>query len=203
MKKLAIDVVLLPSEQMMNEAIFINQKILQEEDRKIILNKENCFPHISLLMGCIDVAHLQEVSSILDKIASLFTSFHLQIEESQTDNMPDEKPVTVLNIREDHWLQSLHQKTIERLLPFLTFDATPDMLDDNPEEIKDMTLHVINNFLENSSFDKFSPHITVGLGPYPAITYQSFFTASTLALCQLGNHCTCRKILHSVTLWER
>ena len=203
MKKLAIDVVLLPSEQMMNEAIFINQKILQAEDRKIILNKENCFPHISLLMGCIDSKHLHEVNSLLDKIGSLFTSFHLQIEASQTDNMPDGKPVTVLNIKKNHWLQSLHQKTIEGLLPFLTFDATPEMLHDNPADIQNMTLDIINNFLENSSLDKFSPHITVGLGTYPTITYQSFFTASTLALCQLGNHCTCRKILHSVTLWER
>jgi 2'-5' RNA ligase len=203
MKKIAIDVVLLPSEHMINDAIAINQQIRQEEGRRIVLNKENCFPHISLLMGCIEEAHLPKVSKLLDSIGSFFTFFHLQIEAAQTDTMPDGKPVTVLNISKDPLLQSLHQKAIEVLLPFLSFDASLDMLYGNPSEIKEISLYFINNFLKNSSFDKFSPHITIGLGTYPADEYKTPFTASTLALCQLGNYCTCRRILHTVSLREQ
>ena len=48
MAKIAVDVVLLPSEEMMDKAIEINRELLKRFDNKIILNKENCLPHISL-----------------------------------------------------------------------------------------------------------------------------------------------------------
>ncbi len=67
MAKIAIDVVLLPSEEMMNKAIEINKELLKNNEDKIILDKEKCLPHISLCMGCIEEDKIPEIKNILDE----------------------------------------------------------------------------------------------------------------------------------------
>ncbi len=199
MNKLAIDVVLLPSERMMDHVITVNEKLLQQNLPKIILNKVNCLPHISLLMGCITETFLPQISQILSEIGRHESVFQLQITEAKVDTMPDGKPVTVLNVAANKRLEALHEALINQLKPFLSFDATPQMLF-NPPEVEEITLPFINNYLKNFSFTNFSPHITAGIGAYNQGSYPIPFTAPTLALCQLGNYCTCRKVLHAVTL---
>ena len=54
MGRKAVDVVLLPSEQMMDKAIEANGELVKRFGGKIVLNRENCLPHISLAMGCVD-----------------------------------------------------------------------------------------------------------------------------------------------------
>jgi hypothetical protein len=78
----------------------------------------------------------------------------------------------------------------------------------SPPMASESTLAWIKNYPEKSSFEKFFPHITIGYGE---INDYSFgfpqggvppieFAVSKLALCHLGNHCTCRKILASAEL---
>jgi len=61
MTEIAIDVVLLPSDGMMNRAIEINKVLLKENENKIILHKEKCLPHISLCMGCIEENKIPDI----------------------------------------------------------------------------------------------------------------------------------------------
>ncbi len=52
--------------------------------------------------------------------------------------------------------------------------------------------------------DKESPHITLGYGQAkPPFSFPVAFAAARLALCHLGNHCTCRKVLASCRLSGR
>ena len=57
----------------------------------------------------------------------------------------------------------------------------------------------IRNYSKESSLDKFSPHITIGIGEVESETrglaYPIKFNTSKLALCHLGNYCTCRKVI--------
>lgn len=59
MTKIAIDIVLLPPEEIMNKAIEINQQLA---DDGIKLNKKDCLPHISLCMGVISEEDLPEIN---------------------------------------------------------------------------------------------------------------------------------------------
>ncbi len=70
----------------------------------------------------------------------------------------------------------------------------------SPPMASESTLAWIKNYSEKSSFEKFFPHITIGYGEINDYSFPIKFTASKLALCHLGNHCTCRKILASVKL---
>jgi 2'-5' RNA ligase len=195
MNKKAIDVVLLPSNEMMDKAIAINQELLQRgEPKKMGLNKTNCLPHISLLMGCVAEDDFAQVSQLLNDIASKYAAFHLQIAEVEQEGSS-----TVLNVQHHPRLQELHETIMRELTPYLSYDAVAEMLY-NPPEVGLTSLEYINHFRSNASVENYSPHITVGSGPYQAHHLPIPFTASTLAICHLGNYCTCRKILHQVQL---
>ena len=69
MAKIAVDIVLLPSEEMTEMAISTNKELLKQNPAKIVLDKKNCIPHISLAMGCIDERKINEIDNILKTIA--------------------------------------------------------------------------------------------------------------------------------------
>jgi 2'-5' RNA ligase len=198
MSKKAIDIVLLPSEDMMDTAIAINQELLQRgEPKKIVLNKSDCLPHISILMGCVTETELLVISRLLNDIAAKYTTFHLQITEIQ-----QEGGSTVMNLQREPRLQQLHETIAEQLQPFLSYDATADMLY-KPAEVGQNSVDYINHFLTNASYNKYSPHITVGSGEYHSNSLPIPFGATTLAICHLGNYCTCQEVLYQVELAGR
>jgi hypothetical protein len=65
----------------------------------------------------------------------------------------------------------------------------------NPPMPGESTLLWIKNYPQKSAFENFFPHITIGYGQLDDSPFTAEFTASKLALCHLGNHCTCRKVL--------
>ena len=67
-------------------------------------------------------------------------------------------------------------------------------------EVAESTLLWIKNFSTESSFEKFFPHITIGFGATKALDLPIEFAPVRLAMCHLGNHCTCKKILTSICL---
>jgi 2'-5' RNA ligase len=195
MNKKAIDIVLLPSEEMLDKAIAINRELLHRgEPKKMLLNKSDCLPHVSLLMGCVAEQSLPALSQSLLEIASRHAAFHLQVTEVQQEGNS-----TVLHIEKDGRLQELHESLIEQCAPYLSFDARAEMLY-TPPEVGEISIQYINNFLKNASFTNYSPHITVGSGEYKEAELPIPFVAATLAICHLGNYCTCRELLFHVQL---
>ena len=79
MTQIAVDVVLIPSEEMMNIAIQANRELLKQYPNKIILDRENCLPHISLAMGCIDQRQTEDIEIILQKITEEYSIWFLHI----------------------------------------------------------------------------------------------------------------------------
>jgi len=65
MVKIAVDVVLLPSEEVTNQAIEANKGLLKQYADRIILDKENCLPHISLAMGCMDEQDIANIDAFV------------------------------------------------------------------------------------------------------------------------------------------
>jgi 2'-5' RNA ligase len=194
MSKIAIDVVLLPSESMTEKAIEVNQKLLQRYSDKIILNKINCFPHTSLCMGVIDENDIPIISKLLSEIGKQFSALNLTATDLSSHTIPTGDKVAGFRIQTTEKLQLLHELIMKKLSQFLTYDVSTDMLF-TPPAIEEVTFHWIKNYHNKSSFDKYRPHITLGFGEITDIKLPIQFTSSKLALCQLGNYCTCRKIL--------
>lgn len=86
-----------------------------------------------------------------------------------------------------------------KLAPYLSYDAKLAMCF-SPPTVVEKTLLWINNY-KKSSFENFYPHIT--LAATSKIENKKLninFVASKIAICHLGNYCTCRKIIISNNL---
>ena len=199
MVKMAVDIVLLPSEQMTNKAIEANSRLLTQFADQIILDKENCLPHISLAMGCIDKRDIACIEKILQTIADKYPPGQLSVIGIDTATNSVGEKVSAFKLEKTQRLQSLHEEVMRRTAPYFSYDVTAEMVLSPPTAGKS-TLLWIKNYPEKSAFENFFPHITIGYGQTDDFSFPAKFTASKLALCHLGNHCTCRKILAVVEL---
>jgi len=208
MARIAVDVVLLPSDEMTDYAIEVNRELLKTFDNKIILNYENCLPHISLAMGCINEKDIPDIKEILRDIAKKYSFSELRVVDIRAEIIPTGKKVSGFKIEKTKGLQLLHEEVMERLAPYFSYDVTTAMLF-SPSEVEEATLFWIKNYPEKSGFGNFSPHITIGFGETNKVEsgpaqrlcrIDAGFAASKLALCHLGNYCTCRKVLVSAEL---
>jgi 2'-5' RNA ligase len=183
----------------MDGAIEANKKLLKQHPNKIILNKENCLPHISLAMGCINQKNIDEVQKILREIADKYLNEPLNVTGVHIETNLADKKVSVLKVEKTRTLQSLHEQIMQKLAVFFSNIVTSNMLlGDKP--IDESTLLWIKNYSEKSSYVNFFPHITLGYGELKNEFPQTKFTVTKLALCHLGNHCTCRKVLATAEL---
>jgi len=197
MPKIAVDAVLLPSEEVAARAIEANRELLKQCPGKIVLGSEGCLPHISLAMGCVDDNNVAHIKGILQELAGkhhLGTLVNIGIHVGT--NSAGEK-VSVLELKRTDTLQSLHEEVMRRLACWFSYDVTAEMLL-SPPVAAESTLRWIRDYPAKSSFGSFFPHITLGYGQLEHFPFPAEFTAPRLALCHLGNHCTCRKIIVSV-----
>lgn len=197
MAKIAVDVVLLPSEEMADKAVEANRELLKQCADKIVLDKESCLPHISLAMGCIDERDIADIEKILRTIAKQSSLGQLSVIGLHSGTNSAGEQVSVIQIEKTEALQSLHEEVMGRVALYFSYDVRADMLL-SPAMASESTLAWIKSYPEKSSFERFSPHITIGYGEINDYSFPTKFAVSRLALCHLGNHCTCRKILASI-----
>ena len=199
MAEIAVDIVLLPSEEMMDKVIAANKELLIQYAHKIVLDKATCLPHISLAMGCIDDIDIDEIGTILTTIAQGTTLGQLKAFGIKTETNQAGEKVSVLEIEKTEALQSLHEEVMRKLSEYFSYDIRPDMVLSSARTSQ-LTLDWIKNYPEKSSFENFFPHITIGYGKIDNFSFPVKFTVTKLALCHLGDNCTCRIILASTNL---
>jgi 2'-5' RNA ligase len=199
MGKKAVDIVLLPEEAMMDRAIEANRELVKKYGAQIVLDKENCLPHISLAMGCLDEVNLCAAATILKETGGKYSLPELRVTGVQTSTNSVGEKVSVFEVEKVRELQLLHEEVMERLAELMSPDVSGEMLY-NPEEVGQSTLLWIKNYREKSSFANFFPHITIGYGEIDDLSFPMQFGVSRLAVCHLGNHCTCKEVLISIDL---
>ncbi len=199
MGRKAVDVVLLPDEAMTDRAIEANTELVRKYGTEIVLDKSSCLPHISLAMGCIEDSDIGAAGKVLEGIAEQNPVGELKVVSVQvTENAKGEK-VSVFKVERTQQLRSIHERVSQKLAKYFSFDVTRNMIYGS-EKVAETTLLWIENYREKSSFERFSPHITIGYGQAEEFAGPIEFRAPQLALCHLGNHCTCRKVLVSVSV---
>jgi hypothetical protein len=102
--------------------------------------------------------------------------------------------VSSFEVKKTERLLWLHEEVMRKMTPYFSYDVTAEMVL-TPPMPGESTLLWIKNYPEKSAFENFFPHITIGYGQADDFSFTAEFTASKLALCHLGNHCTCRKVL--------
>lgn len=201
MHALAVDVVLLPSDDLSEAAIALNRSLSGVIPQPIVLSRTDGLPHVSLAMGCVSESQVPALANALDTIAAAHAPVDvrvagLHVRASSQANAP----VTSLEIVRTPALQALHEAAMRALAPHITPNAAADMFVD-PAAVTPSTLRWVNEYATAASFARFWPHITLGMGTLPDGTrLPRAGTASRLALCHLGPHCTCRRVLFETPL---
>ena len=106
---IACDVVLLPPAEMLDRAIEINRKLVQETgDKGIILDRKKCLPHITLAMGCVKEEDLEEIDGILRGIAGDTPPVSLK-------TIPAGEKTSAIRIEKSRDIELLHEIMMIRL----------------------------------------------------------------------------------------
>lgn len=200
MKKIAIDIALLPSEEMMNRSIKTNEELTKVSVQKIKLDKKTCLPHISLVIGVVNVSDIPKISNVLQDISKKYSSFNLTTEGFRTYTIETGEELSEFTISKNKLLQDIHEDILNSLSEYLVDDDLAIDMVYSPPEVEDITMSWIRHFVQNPGFKGYRPHITLGTGEGNNTSQPIEFTSSMLALCHIGNYCTCRNVLFSTDL---
>jgi hypothetical protein len=199
MGQIAVDVVLLPDEAMTSRAMEINQQLITSSRPEIVLNRKDCLPHISLAMGCIDEADVTAIQKRLELVAQKTSVRELRAIGVIASINSRGETTSLLDVDRTGKLQALHEQIMREMLPFFRYEVSAATVHD--DVVSETTLDWIRTYPQKAAYEHFRPHITSGYGQVGARpSFPIPFRATRLALCHLGNHCTCRRVLWSYDL---
>ncbi len=199
MGRIATDVVLLPDRAMTEWAMKINKELVRAYGSEVVLGEQTCRPHVSLAMGCAEERNIDSIRELLQKLTKERPVRRLVATGILVFTNLRGEYTSLIEIERTDELRALHEAVMRDVEPLFSHDVTEAMIAD--DKVTDSTLEWIRNYPQKAAFGQFSPHITLGHGK--AETSDTFpipFTASQLALCHVGNHGTCRRILASANL---
>ncbi len=192
MKK-AIDIVLLPPENVMDILIDINKAGKRDDGRVVVMNKKNMLPHLTLAMANIDEVHLEKIKEIISKLASGTKPIEVEL-------FQEGKTYYGLGAKKENF-KNLFEQIVEAIEPYNSHDADRESIFEEDKDIMEQRhLDYINRFTIDQNFEIFNPHVTTHSRNLAGHKLPIKFTADRLAICHLGFPCTCREILFETKL---
>ena len=183
----ALDIAILPPPDVAALAIRLSTSLPAESSLGLRLDADHV-PHISIAQ--LFVAD-SDVPAALDSIAPI---------------MQRQTPLTLhvngggrgtgsvwIAVAPSAELQLLHSRVMRALSEFEQDGGTSSAFAD--DDARPADVEWVSNYRSGASFDAFTPHITLGHAPTPPHVRPLDFVADTVAACQLGKFCSCRRVL--------
>ena len=143
-------------------------------------------PHITLGQHFVNGDRLTDVRTRVATVVSGLPPLDLRVTGARGG-----RTAQVLAVAPTPALQRVHERLMDALAPFeVPGCAAAFQQDDAPP--RDADIAWVTRFRADSSYTRFDPHITVGIGPDPVTVGPFDFTAREFAICRLGRCCTCR-----------
>ena len=186
---IAIDIVLLPPQEIWDLSVSLSRDIREQNPESDILLDDTHLPHITLVQASVD--NLEEIYKVTKKSLADIRPLPFNVECV----MIDENGTVGLSIVKTKELQQLHNDLMSSIEKFRRDVDSKAFYLDSDQAVGRGTLDWVQNFTQHTGYEKYIPHITLGrISSSPKIE-QKRFIADRVAVCHLGNHCTCRKIL--------
>ena len=188
--KIAVDVALLPPENIMDIVIELNQT----HDPINNMNKVDNLPHFTLAMGVIEEEQIELVNEKLKQIAEEFSKIDLELIGITYHLKPNGKKSWYFTIKENEILRNLHGEVMKVLLPIFTYNVATDMFDQTDPVDPISTYWVENYAKHHKTPEGFKPHLSIKVNKdiETDLKFPIKFTASKFGLFHQGDHCTCR-----------
>jgi hypothetical protein len=195
---IAIDVVLFPPEPVADETINANRTLLAgNPGGGIRLDHRDCLPHISVAMIPVRLDEFPAIVADVERIVRKCSPMTLTIDAIAKRRASAGEIVSAFHILRTEILQLFHKSVMKALEPYSAPSSGTRMFAD--EEVAASTVDCFLRFPAASAYRNYSPHITIGFGETPRILpgleLPMRFEVQKAAICHLGSHCTCRKVL--------
>jgi 2'-5' RNA ligase len=194
MTSLAVDIVLLPPERIMDLAIEFNKELLRKNPPIISLNKKECLPHITLRQMVMDERLLSQAAHALQKLAKTHPPLQLMATRVET-HLFNNEPLSSFTIAPNEELQKLHEDAMRAFEMFIS----PGEATFFDRQVSTVLREWVKRYPEHA-FNRYRPHITLGVGEAKPLGAPHPFTTAKIAICHLGDYGTCRRILAEASL---
>ncbi|QSZ67491.1 hypothetical protein RJ40_08210 [Methanofollis aquaemaris] len=198
---IAVDIALIPPAEVRSEVGRINRTLIRRsKDRGVLLGPGGGIAHITLAMAPIRASDLSAVCELLTGVWERHRPLDLTLTGVSSVMTAPGHPVSGFDIAPEPALRALHDEVVRGLAPFALTETAPSMLAVRKGEGDDPAiLKYVREFGAAHAGDRYSPHITLGVGeatdPDTRLLLPYRFTAETVAVCHLGNGGTCRAVL--------
>lgn len=198
--KIAIDVVILPPDDIMKKIIAINEQAATIGSIWGPLGRNDFFPHLSLAMGCIEYDNLKTIKNVVETVVSKFKPILVELYEVYYAETSNGAKIYCLKAKNVPELQRLHENLVNELQQRFSYECTKEFLFSKPGE-KVAKPDYINKFHSLYSFKAFDPHITLRIKEETKKDVLPMsFVAKEIVACHAGTVMTCRKKLFSVKM---
>jgi 2'-5' RNA ligase len=184
---IALDVAILPPPDISRRAIELSAKLPQPESVGVRLGGD-MLPHITLTQQFVES---EGIDTVLDRVASALAGV-APLRLTVTGAGRGRSSVWMA-IQPTPVLIELHQRLMDSLREFERSDGTQAAFINGDARPGD--LEWVAGFRRNSSYEAFTPHITLGHAATLPSVEPVTFDATTVAACHLGRFCTCRRVL--------
>ncbi|WP_048148937.1 2'-5' RNA ligase family protein [Methanolacinia paynteri] len=197
----AVDIALIPERETLDFFIGLNRRLIEKTgDDSIRLGDSACLPHISLAMGRVHASCIEDIKEILS-VVSGFLPYNAAYKDYAVVAGSNGDQISGLDIVRDDMIAGLQEIVAGILGEFSSHGMTPECFSGDASAITDFSLDYSENYLARQTGDSFSPHITIGNGnirKVEDIQPPANFSCDRIAICRLGNHCTCAELLESI-----
>jgi 2'-5' RNA ligase len=188
---LALDVAILLPPDVADHAVALSTA-LPQHDSGFVLGPDR-LPHITLTQQFILREYLEQA---LERVAAAVRD-HPPLRLHVSGGGRGRSSVWMA-IRRSAPLDALHDRLMATLAGFEVAGGTAAAFVEEDGRLRDVAW--VEGYRTQSSFERFTPHITLGHGETPPEIEPFDFEAWTIAACHLGRFCTCRRVLGSWTL---
>ncbi len=194
---LAVDVAVLLPDPLLQPLLRLNAALLPPPDG--FRFDDTHLPHVTLAQ--LFVAELQLPDVIHEAAAVTHDCAPLRLAPA---GLSLGRTASTLRLEPTGPLTRLHADLMDRLRQFESGrgDAAA-FCSTGKETPRDADVDWVLHFRANAAYDRFDPHITVGVGTLQELNPLPAAAGARVALCQLGRFCTCRRILAEWTLTPR
>jgi 2'-5' RNA ligase len=189
----ALDVAILPPPGVRDLAVQLSASLPPAESKGFMLDEEH-LPHLTLTQQFVRASDVEEAFDCVDTVLRAYPPLRLRVIGGGNAGS-----TVWLSIERVPELLKLHRQLMDALAEL---EARDGDLKAFYEDARPQDLKWVSTFRHKASFDKFTPHITLGHALRPPHVEPQSFTATTVAACHLGRFCTCRRVLREWTLRE-